>query len=138
VAGGFYTVECEDGTRREDPSEDVLFMLIEELDHADNTHLVIEPVDETTDWYASVGLLEDGSYEVECRDPRYREHELTVETEIGPIARQLTIWLSLRHFPGKPRDRFRLHEFRGPDKGLTADPMTRRLPQWRRSSPSSK
>jgi hypothetical protein len=104
VAGEYYTAECENGTRWPDPSEDLLFMLIGELDHADNTHLVIEPAGEPANWYASVGLLEDGSYEVECRDPRYREHELTVETEIGPIAQQLAGWLAGRHFPGERAD----------------------------------
>ena len=48
-------------------------------------------------------------YEVEYRDPRHREHEVTVEAEIGPIARQLIIWPGGRHFPGKPNEP-RIHE----------------------------
>ncbi|MFI5587148.1 hypothetical protein ACIA5G_19020 [Amycolatopsis sp. NPDC051758] len=124
--------------RSADPSEDGLFMLIETLDHADNTHLVVEPADESMTWYASVGLLDDGAYEVEYRDPRHREHEVTVEAEIGPIARQLISWLGGRHFPGNPTSRGFTTTSEGTEKRLTRAPGTRRLPRWRRSSRSSK
>ena len=52
MAAEYYTAECENGRRSADPSEDHLFMLIEKLDHADNTHPVIEPADESMTWYA--------------------------------------------------------------------------------------
>ncbi len=102
MAGGYYHADTEDGRHWDDPSEDLLFMLVEELDHAANTFVVIEPDDESMDWFASVSLLEDGTYEVEWRDMSRRDHELTIETNRGHIAKELTRWLAARNFPGKP------------------------------------
>ena len=45
--------------------------------------MVIEPDDESMDWFASVSLLENGTYEMEWRDMSRRDHELTVETHRG-------------------------------------------------------
>lgn len=102
MAGGYYHADTEDGEHWDDPSEDLLFMLIEGLDHTANTFVVIEPDDESMDWFASVSLLEDGTYEMEWRDMSRRDHELTVETDRGHIAKELTRWMAARHFPGKP------------------------------------
>jgi hypothetical protein len=102
VAGGYYHADTEDGGHWDDPSEDLLFMLIGELSHPGNTFVVIEPDDESMDWFASVSLLEDGTHEMEWRDMSRHDHELTVETDRGHIAKQLTIWLAARHYPGKP------------------------------------
>ena len=102
MAGGYYHADSEDGEHWDDPSEDLLFMLIEELNHTDNTYVVIEPDDESMTWFASVSLLEDGTYEMEWRDMSRRDHELTVETDRGHIAKELTIWLARRRYPGKP------------------------------------
>jgi len=78
-------------------------MLIKSFNHTDNTFVVIEPDDESMTWFASVSLLEDGTYEMEWRDMSRRDHELTVETHCGHIARELTLWLAARHYPGKPK-----------------------------------
>ncbi|MFB9832620.1 hypothetical protein [Actinoallomurus acaciae] len=86
----YYIADTENGDHVDDPSEDSLFMLFTEL----NT------VDQEATWYASVSLLDDGTYEVEYRDARRREHELSVQTDRGQIARHLTIWLARRHFRG--------------------------------------
>jgi hypothetical protein len=102
MPGGYYHADTEDGGHWVDPSEDLLFMLIDELYHPVNTFVVIEPEDESMDWFASVSLLDDGTYEMEWRDMSRRDHELTVETDRGHIAKELTTWLAGRHFPGKP------------------------------------
>jgi hypothetical protein len=47
-------------------------MLITDLDHTDNTFVTINPADLDATWYASVSLLDNGTYEVEYRDPRRR------------------------------------------------------------------
>jgi pimeloyl-ACP methyl ester carboxylesterase len=60
---------------------------------ATDNAFVITPADDDTTWYASVSLLDDGTYEVDRRDPHRGEHELTTETDIGHIAEDLIIWL---------------------------------------------
>ena len=102
MAGGYYHADTEDGGHWDDPSEDLLFMLLDELYHPRNTFVVVGPDDESMDWFASVSLLENGTYEMECRDMSRRDHELTVETDRSHIANELTRWLAARHFPGKP------------------------------------
>jgi len=102
MAGGYYHADTEDGDHCDDPSEDLLFMLISDLSLPDNTFVVIEPGDESMDWFTSVSLLEDGTYEMEWRDMSRHDHELTIETDRGHIAKELTIWMAARHFPGKP------------------------------------
>ena len=52
---------------------------------------------EDQDWFASVSLLDEGGYEVELRDARHREHELTVQHDLGRIAQEVTIWLAARY-----------------------------------------
>jgi hypothetical protein len=57
MAGGYYHADTEDGGHWVDPSEDLLFMLIDELCHPTNTFVVIEPEDEPMNWFASVSLV---------------------------------------------------------------------------------
>jgi hypothetical protein len=78
-------------------------MLIEELNHTDNTFVTIESDDKSMTWFASVSLLEDGSYEMEWRGMSRDDHELTIETDRGRIAREITLWLAARSYPGKPK-----------------------------------
>jgi hypothetical protein len=44
-------------------------------------------------WFASVAVLDEGGYEIVRRDTTRREHDVTVQTSIGPIAGDLTRWL---------------------------------------------
>lgn len=99
---GLYHADSEDGGHSENPSEDELFMLIDDLYHPHNTFVIIEPDDESQDWFASVTLQENGTYELEWRDMSRRDHELTVETSRSHMARELIVWLSQRHYPGMP------------------------------------
>lgn len=100
----YHAADTESGDHLDDPSEDALFMLINQLDHPDNTFVTVTPADDS-DWYASVSLLDDGNYEVERRDPRWREHDLTTAPDVSRIATDLTIWLAARGYPGRPQAR---------------------------------
>lgn len=53
-------------------------------------------------WFASVGVLDKGGYEVVRRDPTRNEHEATTSTSINDIARDLPILMAARHYPGRP------------------------------------
>ncbi len=91
----YYTAETEAGDHIDDPSEDALFVLLEGLDHADNTFVTLSPVD-GSHWYAVASLLDEGGYEVEFRDPARHEHELTTVNDISAIANDLVRWLGER------------------------------------------
>lgn len=96
MPASYYRAGAENGDGIDDPSEDALFMMIGELKHADNT-FVIQPDADNPPWFASVSLLDEGGYEVELRDVRHREHELTVQDDIGCIAKDITIWTAARN-----------------------------------------
>jgi hypothetical protein len=99
---GYYHADTEGGEYWDDPSEDLLFMLIGELRYPANTFVIIEPDDASMDWFASVALTDGGAFEVEWRDMSRHDHELTVQTNIGRIAKELTIWLAERFHPARP------------------------------------
>lgn len=69
MGADYHTADTENGDHIDDPSEDSLFMLIEDLDQARNTFITITPAGDDPAWYASVTLLPDGTYEVERADP---------------------------------------------------------------------
>lgn len=104
MAADYYDADTENGDHIADPSEDALFMLLQDLDQHENTFVTINPADDS-DWYASVSLRDDGSYEVERRDPSRHQHELTTDADISAIARDLTIWLAARDYPRRPTSR---------------------------------
>ncbi|MFI1170107.1 hypothetical protein [Streptomyces melanogenes] len=98
----YYGADSENGDRIDDPSEDALFMMISDINDTDNTFVVIQPDGEDPVWFASVAVLDEGGYEVVRRDASRREHEVTTSTGIGDMAHDLTIWMALRHRPGRP------------------------------------
>ena len=102
MAARYYCADTENGDHIDDPSEDALCMLISELDHTDNTFVTVQPDDDEPAWYASVSLLDDGSYEVERRDVGRQEHQLTTHTDRNSIAHDLTIWLADRDHHHRP------------------------------------
>ncbi len=77
-------------------------MLIDDLNDSDNTFVVIQLDEDDPTWFTSVATLDEGGYEVVCRDTIRREHDVATETCIGRIARNLTIWMAARDFPGRP------------------------------------
>lgn len=97
MPASYYRADAENGDGIDDPSEDALFMMFGDLNHADNTFVVIQPDADDPAWYVSVSLLDEGGYEVELRDVRHREHELTIQNDIGRIAKDITIWMAARN-----------------------------------------
>ncbi|MFG2432993.1 hypothetical protein [Streptomyces sp. NPDC048590] len=102
MGAAYYRAESESGDHIEDPSEDALFMLIDDLNTSDNTFVVIQPDEDDPAWFTSVAVLDEGGYEVVRRDTTRREHDVITETSIDRIARDLTIWMATRDFPGRP------------------------------------
>jgi hypothetical protein len=100
----YYGAGSENGDRIDDPSEDALFMMISDLNDSDNTFVVVQPDEDDPIWFASVAVVDEGGYEVVCRDAGRREHEVTTSASINDIARDLTIWLAARHFPERPTE----------------------------------
>lgn len=96
VENASYRAETENGDFVDEPSEDAIFMLIGDLNLTDNTFIIIEPLVDAPAWYASISLLGEGAYEVEYRDARRSDHELTTETDPSEIARDTIIWLAHR------------------------------------------
>ncbi|MFJ6805148.1 hypothetical protein ACIQRK_03715 [Streptomyces anulatus] len=95
----YYRAESENGDHIEDPSEDALFMLFDDLNGSDNTFVVIQPDKDDPVWSASVTFLDKGGYEVVRRDTTRHEHAVDTGTSIDRIARDLTIWMAARDFP---------------------------------------
>ena len=102
MGAAYYRADSENGDHIDDPSEDALFMLIDDLNGSDNTFVVIQPDEDDPVWFASVAVLEEGGYEVIRRDTTRREHDVATHTSIDQIARGLTIWMAARDFPRRP------------------------------------
>jgi hypothetical protein len=101
----YYKADTANGDHMDDPSEDGLFMLLDDLEQANNAFMVITPADSRATWHASVTLRADGTYEVERSDPGRSEQHRHTATRLGEIARDLTIWLAARDKPGRPISR---------------------------------
>lgn len=102
MAAPYYCADSENGDHIGDPSEDALFMLIDDLNDTDNTFVVVQPDQDDPVWFASVAVLDEGGYEIVRRDTSRREHEVTTETSINQIAHDLILWIATRHRPGRP------------------------------------
>ncbi|MFI6734688.1 hypothetical protein ACIBI9_17305 [Nonomuraea sp. NPDC050451] len=84
--------ESEGGELIVEPSEDALYEMIIELALPDNTFVIVEPDEGDPIWFASVACLENGTYEVEYRDPLRRYHRLETATDPSRIASDVTMW----------------------------------------------
>src|ERR1700735_4749214 len=102
MGADYCTADTENGDHIDDPSEDGLFMLLEDLDQAGNTFITITPADEDPAWHASITLLPDGTYQLESAHPACGEQHRGTATDPSGIAHDLTIWLAARHYPGQP------------------------------------
>ncbi|WP_308366092.1 MULTISPECIES: hypothetical protein [unclassified Streptomyces] len=96
MAARYYRADSENGDHVDDPSEDALFMLIDDLNGTDNTFVVIQPDQDDPAWFASVAVLANGGYEIVRRDTARREHDVVVKTSTDHIARDLSEWLAAR------------------------------------------
>jgi hypothetical protein len=104
MGADYYSADTENGDHTDDPSEDGLFMLLEDLDQTGNTFITITPAAADLAWHASVTLLSSGSYEVERADPARNEQHRDTATDPSDIARSLTIWLAARHCQDDQQD----------------------------------
>ncbi|WP_431934581.1 hypothetical protein [Nonomuraea jabiensis] len=84
--------ENEGGELILEPSEDALYEMIIELTLPNNTFVIVEPDEDDPTWFASVARLDDGTYEVEYRDPLRRYHRLDIATDPSRIASDVTVW----------------------------------------------
>ncbi|MFE6886719.1 hypothetical protein [Streptomyces sp. NPDC057694] len=101
MGAAYYRAVSESGDHIEDPSEDALFMLIDDLNDTDNTFLVVQPDEGDPVWFTSVAIVDEGGYEVVRRDRVRGEHGVVIENSIDRIARDLTVWMAARKFPGR-------------------------------------
>ncbi|WP_405021497.1 hypothetical protein OHV05_34350 [Kitasatospora sp. NBC_00070] len=102
VAATHYCADSENGDHIDDPSEDAIFMLLDDLNDTDNTFVVIQPDEDDPAWYVSVAVLDKGEYEIVRRDASRHEHHIVTETSIHTTARDLILWLATRSSPGQP------------------------------------
>ncbi|WP_432168242.1 hypothetical protein [Streptomyces sp. bgisy031] len=102
MRAAYCRADSENGDGIDDPSEDALFMLIDDLNSEDNTFVVVQPDEDDPAWFTSVAVLDEGGYEVVRRDTTRREHDVTTTTNIDQIARDLTIWMAVRDFTERP------------------------------------
>ncbi|MGW3725004.1 hypothetical protein [Streptomyces sp. NPDC000851] len=86
-------MESENGEAYEDPSEDLLFELMRDFELPDNGHLIVEAVGDDG-WYVVAALLEDGTYEIEFRDPARHVHRVETGTRLSDIANDMIIWIA--------------------------------------------
>ncbi|MFI1376020.1 hypothetical protein ACH4UY_28940 [Streptomyces longwoodensis] len=98
----YFGADSENGDRVDDPSEDALFMMMSDLNDSDNTFVVVQPDEDDPVWFTSVAVLDEGGYEIVRRDTTRNEHEVTTAISINVIARDLTVWVAARDFPGRP------------------------------------
>jgi hypothetical protein len=92
----FYRATFEGGEVVDDPSEDRLFIMLGRLELPDNSNIVIEPCGKVKEWYVVIALTDDSGYEIEFRDPDFREHDIQNMGSKSQVARQVTIWLAGR------------------------------------------
>ncbi|MEV4511781.1 hypothetical protein AB0K00_22760 [Dactylosporangium sp. NPDC049525] len=92
----YFRAECENGRIVPDPSEDVIFILMENLNSSDNTFVILEPKDAEEGWYVSIARRPRGGFEVEFRDPVTREHEIEVMRDKSRSATKITLWVAGR------------------------------------------
>ncbi|MEV3873597.1 hypothetical protein [Streptomyces sp. NPDC049906] len=94
----YHRADSQDGDRIDDPSEDALFMMLGDLDDAENTFLRVRPA-RGEGWSVRVRVLAPGTYEVDRQDTVRAEHSVTTSTSIHEIAHDLTGWLAGRDRP---------------------------------------
>jgi len=97
-----YYADAEGGAYLEDPTHADLVQLIQGLDQASNTFVVLYPGDDTRDWFISIatrrGVL--GGYEIERHDrdtdPDQAPPTKTTAAVPADIATDVLDWISHR------------------------------------------
>ncbi|WP_433500579.1 hypothetical protein ACQP1K_09940 [Sphaerimonospora sp. CA-214678] len=91
-----YYARTHDGYRVDDPSPVALAVLIDELNHVDNTFMTVQPDRAGVGWRATVSLRRDEAYEILFRDESGRAHEVRTLTASDAVVSALTRWLAAR------------------------------------------
>ena len=97
-----YYADAEGGAYLEDPAHAVIVGLIQDLDQATNTFVVIYPSDHTRDWFISVATRRGalGGYEIERHDrdtdPDQAHPTKTAAAVPADIATDVLDWISQR------------------------------------------
>jgi len=83
----------ESGETWDDPSEDLLFMLLEDIEAGQGTFLIVErTADASGQTYGQVLRCDDGSYIVEHREGDSQHHYGTVAPDMRAAHELLTGW----------------------------------------------
>lgn len=91
-----YSAETQDGYRVDDPSHVALVVLVNELNHVDNTFMTIQPDGPGDGWRVSVSLRRDETYEIDFRDEPGGVRESAAFTAPDAVANALSRWLAVR------------------------------------------
>jgi hypothetical protein len=83
----------ENGDTYDDPSEDALFMILEDLAAGDALWVIVEKIsDSSNQTYAQAVRLDDGGFQVERRLGSPETHETTGPCDLRAAHAQLTRW----------------------------------------------
>jgi hypothetical protein len=84
---------AESGDTIDDPSEDALFMMFEDIETGESTYLIVDYLrDATNQTYAQTSRNEDGTYIVEYRDGGPEHHYGTVAHDMRAAHALITGW----------------------------------------------
>ena len=103
LGDAYCVIENERGERYDNPSEDLIFEFIDDLNLRDNGSFTVEPIEPSAGWYISVALLENGNFETVFRCSSRGEHRVVVSDSPSGIASDATIWISGLPRSLKPR-----------------------------------
>ncbi|GIH71459.1 hypothetical protein [Sphaerimonospora thailandensis] len=96
MAARHYCARTQDGYHVDDPSHVALVVLINELNHVDNTFMTVQPDQADAEWRARVSLREDETYEILFRDESGEDCETITPTVPDVVADALSRWLTGR------------------------------------------
>ncbi|MFI9269685.1 hypothetical protein ACIGXM_03010 [Kitasatospora sp. NPDC052896] len=89
-----HLADSEKGDRGDDPSEDAIAMLINDLSDGEQ-HVVVQPDEDGSAWHVAVAVLDtdQGCEAVVRRDVRCREHDDTASANASDVAHGIALWL---------------------------------------------
>ena len=91
--GAALRVTAESGDTIDDPSEDALFMMFEDIDAGESTFLIVESLaDQSGQSYAQTSRNGDGTYVVEYRDGSPDRHFGTIAQDMRAAHALVTGW----------------------------------------------
>ncbi|QOV35924.1 hypothetical protein IM697_38790 [Streptomyces ferrugineus] len=94
LGGAYFFIENERRDRYDNPSEDLIFEFIGELNLRDNGSFVVEPVLASVDWYVSISLLDSGEFETVYRCASRGEHRVVIGDSPSGLSYDVTVWIA--------------------------------------------